>query len=161
MVDVSGAMTYFIHGRGARFYLHTIVFKLFCVLTFQILDGNWIGIQWCNYNDFKYFSHTLQSAIYRKYKRINLLMCSTLLCLGGRSHGAYSSRVVCLSVCHYASVGGATRHTAGPAEANFHWTGSSLIFIFIAYNSAPLQFVRCFGRVWRESLSTKQVYTDS
>ena len=36
---------------------------------------------------------------------------------------------------------------AGPAEANFHWTGSSLIFIFIAYNSAPLQFVRCFGRV--------------
>ena len=32
-----------------------------------------------------------------------------LLCLGGRSHEAYSSRVVC--VCHYASVGGATRHT--------------------------------------------------
>ena len=29
------------------------------------------------------------------------------LCLGGRSHEAYSSS----SVCHYASVGGATRHT--------------------------------------------------
>ena len=33
------------------------------------------------------------------------------LCLGGRSHEAYSSRVVCVCVCHYASVGGATRHT--------------------------------------------------
>ena len=30
---------------------------------------------------------------------------------------------------------------AGPAEANFHWTGISLIFIFIAYDSAPLQFL--------------------
>ena len=30
-----------------------------------------------------------------------------LLCLGGRSHEAYSSS----SVCHYASVGGATGHT--------------------------------------------------
>ena len=29
------------------------------------------------------------------------------LCLGGRSHEAYCNRVV----CHYASVGGATRHT--------------------------------------------------
>ena len=29
------------------------------------------------------------------------------LCLGGRSHEAYCNR----AVCHYASVGGATRHT--------------------------------------------------
>ena len=33
------------------------------------------------------------------------------LCLGGRSHEAYSSSFVCVCVCHYASVGGATRHT--------------------------------------------------
>ena len=49
----------------------------------------------------------------------------------------------------------------GPAEANFHWTGNSLIFIFIACDHAPLHFVQCFGCVRRESLSTKQVYTDS
>ena len=61
---------------------------------------------------------------------IQLRLVQQLLCLGGRSHEAYSSSFVCVCVCvslclggrsheaycnrvvcHYASVGGATRHT--------------------------------------------------
>ena len=52
---------------------------------------------------------------------------------------------------------------AGPAEANFHWTGSSLIFIFIAYDSAPLQFVQRFNVLVAcdESLCRSLVYETS
>ena len=64
----------------------------------------------------------------------------------------WSVTILVLS-CHYA--------LAGPAEAIFHWTGNSLIFIFIALDHAHSQFVQCLVACGRASLSTKRVYTDS
>ena len=49
-----------------------------------------------------------------------------------RPHTEVHQRLAIINVVVLSFVLSVHRTTAGPAEANFHWTGNSLIFIFIA-----------------------------
>ena len=58
----------------------------------------------------------------------------------------------CMLFVEYVFLGTLRPTNAPPAEANIHWTGNSLIFIFIARDSASLHFVQWLVTCGRASL---------
>ena len=75
----------------------------------------------------------VESTVAANYSQIRPTSIFILLCLGGRSHEAYSSLFVCLFVSHYASVGGATRHTVIALSVSHSVIQSVCYIIFAAY----------------------------